>query len=271
MINATVAILTLNSDKHLDNCLKSVKSFRERLILDGGSTDKTINIAKKYSCKIIKQPKKFRYKNKKIKNFSKLKNLILKVSKFNLILFLDSDEYLNKSIIKKINFYSKSSKSQNKYYSFLIGRFPIFKNKLIKQKTLLYPNFQERLVYKSNVKYFTKPVHERPLKKYNHLSTKKIEGVSIKFPVNSDKNILLKKHKYYYEIEKKSLSRSPNIFIGLKFIFFRLLVIMKFLIKDFFLNSNNYDRNFRKFELENLKLNTCFAFKLLKNVFWKNA
>ena len=46
MINATVAILTLNSDKHLDNCLKSVKSFRERLILDGGSTDKTINIAK---------------------------------------------------------------------------------------------------------------------------------------------------------------------------------------------------------------------------------
>ena len=60
MINATVGILTFNSAKYLDNCLKSVKNFKEILIFDGGSNDNTLNIAKKYNCIFKKQPKKFK-------------------------------------------------------------------------------------------------------------------------------------------------------------------------------------------------------------------
>ena len=108
MINASVGILTYNSEKHLINCLNSVIDFKEILIFDGGSTDKTLKIAKKYNCIIKKQPKKLKFKNNKIKDFSSLRELILKSSKYELVLFLDSDEFLNKSILKKINFYSKS-------------------------------------------------------------------------------------------------------------------------------------------------------------------
>ena len=46
MIKATVGILTFNSAKYLNDCLNSVKNFREILVLDGGSTDQTLNIAK---------------------------------------------------------------------------------------------------------------------------------------------------------------------------------------------------------------------------------
>ncbi len=270
MIKATVAILTFNSENNLNNCLLSVKSFKEILILDGGSTDKTLKIAKKYKCKILEQPKKFKYNNNKIKNFSKLKNFILKKSSNNLILFLDSDEILNKSILKKINFFSTSKIYENKYYSFLLGRFPIYKKKIIKQNTLLYPNFQERLIYKSNVKCFIKSVHERPIKKYNDLVTKKIEDISIKFPINDDYNILYKKYQHYYNIEKRMLIESSNFLKNFRFVCYKLLVIQKYFFKNFISNSNNYDKNFKKYELENLRLNTYFSLKLLKSIFKKN-
>ena len=66
MIKASVGILTFNSSKYLNYCLNSVKDFNEILILDGGSKDETLNIAKKYNCKILKQPKEFYFKIIKI-------------------------------------------------------------------------------------------------------------------------------------------------------------------------------------------------------------
>ena len=142
MIKATVGILTFNSAKYLHHCLNSVKDFNEILIVDGGSKDETLSIAKKFKCKIKKQPKQFKFNNNKISDFSKLRDYILKLSKNELVLFLDSDEFLNKSALKKIDFYSKSQNSKKKYYSFLLGRFPIHKNNTITQKTIFYPNYQ---------------------------------------------------------------------------------------------------------------------------------
>ena len=57
-------IPTLNAQKVLGKCLTSIanqkypKSNFEILIIDGGSTDKTISIAKKYNAKIFKNPLK---------------------------------------------------------------------------------------------------------------------------------------------------------------------------------------------------------------------
>ena len=268
MIEATVGILTFNSAKSLNNCLNSVKNFREILVLDGGSTDQTLNIAKKYNCKIKRQPQKFKFKNNKIKDFSKLKDLILKLSNNDLVLFLDSDEILNKSVLKKIIFYSKSKISKKKYYSFLLGRFPIYKNKIITQKTILYPNFQERLVYKSNVKNFVKKVHEKPLPKNKNLISKKIPNQSIIFPINTNKQNLYKKYNYYYQIEKKNISNGL-FFRGLQFIIYRLLVISKHILQSFFFNSKVIDNDYKKFEKEHIKLNLYFSLKLLINLFIK--
>ena len=57
MIKATVGILTFNCDKNLNECLKSVNKFNEILILDGGSSDQTLNIAKNINVKFINNPK----------------------------------------------------------------------------------------------------------------------------------------------------------------------------------------------------------------------
>lgn len=52
---------TFNSDKILEECLSSIdkldypKNLIEKIIVDGGSKDKTLLIAKKHKCKIIKE------------------------------------------------------------------------------------------------------------------------------------------------------------------------------------------------------------------------
>ena len=262
MIKATVGILTFNSAKYLSKCLNSVKSFNEILIIDGGSKDGTLKIAKKFKCKIKRQPKKFKFKNNKIKDFSKLRDYILKLSKNDLVLFLDSDEFLKKSALKRIDFYSKSQISKKKYYSFLLGRFPIHKNKIITQKTIFYPNYQDRLFYKSNIKRFIKPVHERVIPKNKYLEKKKIENASILFPLEINYNKVYNKCEYYFEIEKTMVSRK-NFFNSLNFVFFRFLVIMRYIYISLFLNSKKLDKDYIVFEKKLIKIHIFFSLKLL--------
>ena len=262
MIKATVGILTFNSAKYLYKCLSSVKNFNEILIIDGGSKDETLKIAKKFKCKIKQQPKKFKFKNNKIKDFSKLRDHILKLSKNDLVLFLDSDEFLDKSALKKIDFYSKSQISKKKYYSFLLGRFPIHKNKIITQKTIFYPNYQDRLFYKSNIKTFIKPVHERVIPKNKYLMKKKIENASIIFPLDLNYQRLYDKSKYYFEIEKTMVSRKKFL-KSLHFVFYRFLVIVKYAYKGLFLNYRKLDKDYKDFENKRIKINIFFSIKLL--------
>lgn len=64
MILVSFVIPTLNADSVLETCLKSIKKQTilsknyEIIIADGGSTDNTLNIAKKYNSIIVKNPLK---------------------------------------------------------------------------------------------------------------------------------------------------------------------------------------------------------------------
>lgn len=57
----TFIIPTYNAQEYLIGCLSSIRNQTqpsEILIIDGGSTDETLNIAKAYNCKILSNPKK---------------------------------------------------------------------------------------------------------------------------------------------------------------------------------------------------------------------
>ena len=54
-IKCSVGILTLNSADGLKDCLPAFTDFDEVIVCDGNSTDNTVEVAKSFGAKVIKQ------------------------------------------------------------------------------------------------------------------------------------------------------------------------------------------------------------------------
>jgi glycosyltransferase involved in cell wall biosynthesis len=48
-----VAIITKNEEKRLPDCLKSASFADDIVVVDSGSTDRTIEIAKEFGCRVF--------------------------------------------------------------------------------------------------------------------------------------------------------------------------------------------------------------------------
>jgi cellulose synthase/poly-beta-1,6-N-acetylglucosamine synthase-like glycosyltransferase len=74
-------VLTKNEEADLDNCLKSLSWVTDIIIVDSGSTDKTLDIAKKYKAKIFSHD---------LDNFAMQRNFALsKVALYNWVIMVD--------------------------------------------------------------------------------------------------------------------------------------------------------------------------------------
>lgn len=88
----SVIMPTLNSEKTIEKALASVRGQKfpqnqiEILVIDGGSSDKTLDIAKKYNCRVLKNPK---VQQEYAKHIGMLN------AKGKYAMFLDSDEVLS--------------------------------------------------------------------------------------------------------------------------------------------------------------------------------
>ncbi len=92
----SVIILTYNEELNLENCLKSIADWVDEIfIVDSYSTDRTLEIAKKYGAQISQRP----FKNQAEQFNWALDNLNIKNE---WILRLDADEYLTEELKKEI-------------------------------------------------------------------------------------------------------------------------------------------------------------------------
>lgn len=80
----SVVINTYNAEKHLQEVLESVKKFDEIVVCDMYSTDKTIEIAQKYGCKVVYH-EKFSYAEP-------ARNFAIHQATNDWILVIDADE-----------------------------------------------------------------------------------------------------------------------------------------------------------------------------------
>ncbi len=88
-------MIVKNEEKHLQECLESVKDIVDEIVIvDTGSTDSTINIAKSFNSKIFH----FDWTN----DFSAARNFALNHSTSDWILYLDADERLDRKSAEKI-------------------------------------------------------------------------------------------------------------------------------------------------------------------------
>ena len=89
----SVAIIVKDGEKYIEECLQSLASFDDVLLLDTGSTDRTMEIARRFQ--------NVRIEEHAFIGFGPSKNLAAQLAKHDWILSVDSDEVVTPSCLRK--------------------------------------------------------------------------------------------------------------------------------------------------------------------------
>lgn len=218
----SVVISAFNEERSIERCLKSLKFADEIIVIDNSSTDKTGEIAKRYTDKIFTQ------KNNPL-SIDIQKNFGFGKATNEWILSIDADEEVSKELseeIKKVLNVKPSGMSN--VNGFWIPRKNYIFGKWI-ENAGWYPDFQLRLFRKGKGKYTQKHVHE-PLsvegkteKLSEHIIHHNYESVlgflskTLIYAQNEADNLLEKKYEFsYFDAIKFPLSEFLNRYFARK-------------------------------------------------------
>ena len=145
----SVTILTKNSSRYIKQVLEALEPFGEVAILDTGSTDETLEIAKNFKNVVI-------YKHE-FEGFGKAHNLISSLATHDWILSLDSDEVVSPDFCKEV-----LSLTLNPRSVYTISRHNYYRKRFIKGCGW-YPDRVVRLYNRKATQFSDAFVHERVL------------------------------------------------------------------------------------------------------------
>lgn len=149
MSRVTIAILTKNEEENIVSVINNAKKCTDKiLIIDSGSYDKTVELAKSAGAKVI-----YREWDD---DFSAQRNFALDKIDTEWILYLDADERLNGELIAAIK--EQTAKNDNVQYK--IKRKSVAFGRAFNYG-VLKPDFVPRLFKTGHVKWVNK-VHEHP-------------------------------------------------------------------------------------------------------------
>ena len=143
----SILICTKNEEEMIKDCLESIKWADEVVIIDDYSSDKTIEIAKKYQVKIFQNH---------WKGFADQKNFGFKKTEGEWVLFLDADEritsQLKETILKEINEPTDCTAYNIQRLNNLLGKDMYHGG--------WYPDYQKRLVKRNKFIKWNGKLHE---------------------------------------------------------------------------------------------------------------
>lgn len=139
----SACIITKNEEIYIGRCLESIKNVvDEIIILDGNSTDKTIEICKEYTDRI--------YSHKFSGSFAEERTIVLSMAKYDWILQIDADETLSESL----QGYIRNLKEDNEYVAYAFARRNYYdKDGKRWTKHAYFPDYQPRLILKKKLRY----------------------------------------------------------------------------------------------------------------------
>lgn len=150
MNSLSVVLAVYNEEDNLSNCLKSIKDLvNEIVIVDGGSKDKTLDIARRFDAKIIQTT------NPQIFHINK--NKAIDAATGDWILQLDADEVVTKELSKEIK---QIISKESEISGFWIPRKNFFLNRFL-TKGGQYPDYTLRLYKKGKGRLPGIDVHEQ--------------------------------------------------------------------------------------------------------------
>jgi len=146
----SVAIATFNEEENIGLCLDTVHQLADEIVVvDGTSSDKTVEIAKKYTSKIIVR------ENPPIFHINK--QMAIEAAIGDWILQLDADERVTPELRNEI---LRIAKSKTEYNGFWVPRKNFFLGRYLK-KGGQYPDYTLRLYKKGKGHLPCKSVHEQ--------------------------------------------------------------------------------------------------------------
>jgi glycosyltransferase involved in cell wall biosynthesis len=196
MEKISATLLTKNSERFLDEVLKSLKSFDEIVIYDNGSTDRTLEIAKHYSNVTIHQGP--------FLGFGLSHNKASSLAKNDWIFSIDSDEVVTERL-QEILLALKPT--PHTVYAF--PRENYYNGKWI-QWCGWCPDYQVRLYNRTQTKFTDAHVHEAIITK--NMKMQKLDAPLIHYSYNSLEDFLSKMQSYstlFAEQNKGKKTSSP--------------------------------------------------------------
>lgn len=149
MQKLSVIIITYNEEANITDCIESVKWADEIIVVDSNSTDKTTELAKKYTEKIYPVSNS---------SYSQSKNFGLDKACNDWILSIDADERVTEELKNEICTAINNKDNINAFY---LNRKSFFINKFIKHCGW-YPDFILRLFNQSaGIRFNESKVHEK--------------------------------------------------------------------------------------------------------------
>jgi len=146
----SVVLAVYNEERNLPLCLNSVKNLADEIVIvDGSSTDKTVEVAKKYGSKIIETTNK--------PMFHINKQMAIDAAACDWILQLDADEQVSDELGREI---AEIVAGNSKFNGFWIPRKNFFLGKFLK-KGGQYPDPVVRLFKKNKGFLACETVHEQ--------------------------------------------------------------------------------------------------------------
>ncbi len=275
----SIIIPVYNTEKYFNKCLDSVinQSYKdyEVIIINDGSTDSSEDIINNYS----KENNKIKYYFKKNGGLSSARNYGVSKSKGEYIIFLDSDDYLDKNILRVLNDNIEDNIDIIRFQSYRVFDdkkedyliCPSFNSTNGKDAFLkLYKNKSIELatVYLFNKKYWDKNQYEFAINRYHEdfgliplviLKAKKVKSIDYKGYYYVDRPNSITTDKNYEKIKKRAFdmlfhfdfllkeSRKANIDEGIQRIF------ESFISNSLITKINDLNKNDKKSYIIELK------------------
>lgn len=153
MATLSVVLATYNEEERIGACLESIKNIADEIIIvDGSSTDKTVEVAKKYGAKVLVTD------NPSIFHINKQKAIDLATKDW--ILQLDADELVSPQLKNEISHLTTGSDRGSQLNGCWIPRKNWFLGRFL-MKGGQYPDYTLRLYRKGKGRLPQRSVHEQ--------------------------------------------------------------------------------------------------------------
>lgn len=217
-IKVSIIVPVYNTELYIEECLKSLicQTYKnlEIIVIDDGSTDNSSMICSKYE----KNDSRIIFKSITNSGVSAVRNIGIKIATGDYIMFVDSDDYLQKKSIEMlINFILKNKLNlvrydfQQKYKNRFYRQSNITKTEILTDKKIIY----NRLINTYDFSSACLEIINAKLIKNMHFDPTLIFGEDYKFNVELFKKIdkvgLLNECFYIYRINPNSITHNFNM------------------------------------------------------------